>query len=65
MKPAALEKQHLTTVDAARLALKARVEKLVLTHYSARYDDEKQLEREAKKVFKNTIAARDFTLIQL
>lgn len=65
LKTAALEKQHLTTVDAARLALKARVEKLVLTHYSARYDDEKQLEREAKKVFKNTIAARDFTRIQL
>lgn len=56
---------HMTAKDAARLAKKAKADKLVLTHYSARYDDEKALEAEAKEIFKNTVAAKDFTRIML
>ncbi len=56
---------HMTAKDAAMIAKKANAKKLVITHFSARYDDEKVLEKEAKKVFKDTIAAKDFTVVQV
>ena len=57
----AKERNHLTALQAAGIAKKARVKKLVLTHISQRY--EKNLDavlKEARKVFKNSILARDF-----
>ncbi len=50
---------HMTAKEAASLAKKAGVKKLVLTHFSARYTDERLFEKEAQEVFPNTVAAKD------
>ena len=55
----ALETKHSTSAEAGALARKARVAKLALTHFSARYTDTGPLVKEARKVFPNTFAAKD------
>ena len=52
--------KHLTAKQAAQIAKASNVKKLVLTHFSQRYKTTKPLEKEAKKIFKNTIASKDF-----
>ncbi len=57
----AKEYQHLTASQAAAIAKKSKVKKLILTHISQRYQHkEKVVLAEAKKVFKNSIIAKDF-----
>jgi ribonuclease Z len=53
----AAEKYHSTAKEAARIALKSGAKQLLIGHYSARYNDIKPLEEEAKMIFPNTIAA--------
>ncbi len=62
-KKLAFERKHSTAAEAASVAKKAHVKKLVLTHISARYKDSKALEMEARKVFKNTEMAKDGDII--
>ena len=58
---------HSTVTEAAEVAAKANVRKLILTHISARYDEEdaKKLEEEARKIFPNTIVASDLMTIDV
>ncbi|MBD3304715.1 ribonuclease Z [Candidatus Woesearchaeota archaeon] len=57
------EHHHMTAVEAAQTASQSNVKKLILTHFSARYKDEGALEKDARTVFDNTLAARDFMKI--
>jgi len=59
LKDQAKERKHMTAKDAATIAKRAKVKKLVLIHFSQRYKDESLLEKEAKKVFKKTVAGED------
>jgi ribonuclease Z len=59
------EDGHSTTVQAADIAKRANVSKLVLTHISSRYPDSTVLLREAKKVFKNVIVAEDLMELEV
>ena len=57
---------HSTAHAAARIARDAAVVKLAITHFSPRYaDDPRALEREAKSVFPNTIAAYDGLILEI
>jgi len=61
LKEQAKEHLHLTSSQAAEIAKKAKVKKLILTHLSQRYENNpKQILNEAKKVFKNTVLVKDF-----
>ena len=60
-----MKRKHLTAELAAKIAKQAKAKKLILTHFSQRYKDIKQLEIEAKKIFKNTILAEDFLQINV
>ncbi|MFD2728852.1 ribonuclease Z [Enterococcus camelliae] len=53
---------HSTTHQAAEVAKKANVQKLVLTHISARYlaKEASELEQEAKEIFPNSQLVKDF-----
>lgn len=58
-------KAHADVKQAAKVAKKADVKQLILTHFSRRYTDTKELEDEAKKVFPNTKASYDFMKVKL
>ncbi|MEM3926779.1 MAG: ribonuclease Z [Desulfurococcaceae archaeon] len=58
MHEEAYEQGHSTALDAALIALRANVKMLVLTHISARYNDDEIL-KDAKRFFKNCVVARD------
>lgn len=50
---------HLTAKQAAQIAKSAGVKQLILTHFSARYQDVEDFGREAKEIFPNTWVAED------
>lgn len=49
--------QHSTAKQAAEIALKAQVSKLMIGHYSVRYENTDVLLKESQEVFKNTICS--------
>ncbi len=61
----ASEKFHSTTGQAATIALKAGVKKLLIGHYSARYDDLQPLLAEARAVFPETELAVDGSIFEI
>lgn len=56
---------HMTGKDAGLIANQAGVKKLVLTHFSARYKDVHEVEEDARNVFDNVEAGKDFMVIHL
>ncbi|KXB06451.1 hypothetical protein AKJ52_02220 [candidate division MSBL1 archaeon SCGC-AAA382C18] len=61
----ASEGGHSTAAEAAGVAKRAGVEKLLLTHPSPRYSDTTELKREAKEIFSNSVFAEDFMEIEV
>jgi ribonuclease Z len=62
----AKESMHSTAGEAAALAKKAGVKKLVLTHFSSRYsDDATPLLNDAKELFEDVILAEDLLVIEV
>ncbi len=59
MAESAHEKFHSTAFEAATIAARANVKKLLIGHFSARYDDLQPLLDEAKSVFPLTELAED------
>ncbi|MCH7535267.1 MAG: ribonuclease Z [Bacteroidetes bacterium] len=59
MEDRAASTKHSTAMQAAKIARQAKVSKLVLGHFSARYKDLTPLLNEAQKVFENSILASD------
>ena len=66
LKELAAEYKHSTAVEAAEVARKAGVRKLVLTHISPRYsEDASVLLEEAKKIFENVIIAEELMTLDV
>lgn len=61
----ALKNAHSTSKQAATIAKKSNVDKLILTHVSTRYLETNDLKEEAIEIFKNTELAFDFMTIKL
>jgi len=61
----AKEDGHSTPTQAAKSARKAKVQRLILTHISARYNNVQKLVQQARKTFSNTKAADDFMRIEI
>jgi ribonuclease Z len=59
MAKTAREKYHSTAREAATIAAKAEVKRLLIGHFSARYNDAQGLLSEAQEVFPETLAAED------
>jgi ribonuclease Z len=55
----AVERKHSTSTEAALIAREAGAKRLALTHFSARYKRTDGLLREARRIFPDTVAARD------
>jgi ribonuclease Z len=65
LRDKARENYHSTAKEAAEIAKRARVSNLILTHFSARYEDVKELVNEAKTIHDSVIAAEDLLEINI
>ncbi|HET7337522.1 MAG TPA: ribonuclease Z [Candidatus Nitrosotalea sp.] len=65
LRDKAKDNYHSTAKEAAELAKKAGVSNLILTHFSARYEDVAELVSEAKTIHDSVTAARDLLEIDL
>jgi ribonuclease Z len=61
----AIENGHSTAAEAATIAKKAEVDKLLLTHFSARYDEASLLVKEASAIHNNVEAAEDLKVVKI
>jgi len=58
LKDKAEQRMHATAKQAAEIAKAAKVGRLIIGHYSSRYDDLQVLEDEAKSIFQHTNIVR-------
>lgn len=65
MKDRAIQYNHSTARDAAQVARDAHAGKLLLGHYSARYEDENILLQEARAVFPNSFLTNEGDCIEV
>ena len=61
----AKEYKHMTMYEAAKIAKQAEVPELWLTHYSPSLIHPEEFLKEVKKIFPNTIAAKDGRTLEL
>ena len=65
LRDKAKENYHSTAKEAAEIAKRARVSNLILTHFSARYEDVEELVSEAKTIHDSVIAAKDLLEVNI
>ncbi len=65
LRSQARQKHHSTVVQAARIARRAKVGSLVLTHISSRYMQDGPLAAEARKIYPDSRIARDLMEINV
>ncbi len=66
LKERANKYKHLTAHEAATLASMANAKRLIITHFSQRYEHKgKHLEKIAKKIFPNTQVTKDFMRVEI
>jgi ribonuclease Z len=65
MRDKAYERFHSTTKQAAELARKAMVKKLVIGHFSSKYSSLELFESEAREVFPNTVLAEEGSVYEV
>lgn len=63
--PRAKETYHTTAAQAARIARNAEVKKLLIGHFSARYEDENTLLQEALAIFPGTQLAKETLCVSI
>ena len=56
---------HMSAKETAETAQRNNVKNLIITHFSQRYKDIKEIETEAKEIFENTIAAYDYMTLKV
>jgi ribonuclease Z len=61
----AREKMHSTTIDAATIAKKTGAKKLIIGHYSARYDELQPMLDETRSVFENSYLTEDGMIFEV
>lgn len=61
----AKETYHTTAAQAAELARSTGVKKLLIGHFSARYEDESVLLEEAREIFPETLLASEMLCVQV
>ena len=59
------EREHMSSKDAALLASRSNVQRLVLTHFSQRYKNTQEIEEDARTYFDDVVCAEDFMKIKL
>jgi ribonuclease Z len=63
--PLACAHAHMLAEEAAGIALAAGAHALILTHFSPKIHDTSYAEREARRTFANTRAAKDGMIVTL
>jgi len=61
----ATETFHTTSLQAAEVAIKAKADRLLIGHFSARYRDLEPVLSEARSMFPNTFLATEGTIFSL
>ena len=61
----AKQTHHSTAKQAAQIALDAQVKRLLIGHFSARYEDENNLLQEARSIFPQTFLANENMVFKL
>lgn len=64
-KEKAKDNMHSTAREAATLAVKSNVRKIILSHFSARYEDVNLLAKEAMEIHSNVVTAEDLLTIEV
>ena len=65
LRDKAKDNYHSTAKEAAELAKRAKVSNLILTHFSARYEDVEELVKEAETIHDSVIAAKDLLEVNI
>lgn len=57
--------KHMSAKEAGELAKASKSKKLILTHFSQRYNTTDELKKEARKIFQNTECAKDMMVVEI